>query len=179
MKTPPAAGASGPRPRLKRSVRMLPLADIHSYWNTAFMEGNKKVETEQSAENGRPIRFLRFIALFLFLPIVLFMNACSLVMTERGDTTSSGILTAEVTLMNAGAMADYSGVVWVFPKYFPRIWPLDLLVGCRALMFESDPSIELRWTQSSLVIEHDAFAYPPAKVERCYGRAIALRERIP
>ncbi len=107
------------------------------------------------------------------------MNACSLVTTERRDATSSGLLTAEVSLLNAGAMADYSGVIWVFPKYFPRVWPFDLLVGCRALMFESDPRIDLTWTRSTLVIEHDPFAFPATKLDRCYGRAITLRERIP
>ena len=139
----------------------------------------KSAEENQSGVSGVTTRVLRFVALFLLLSVIVLMNACSLVMTERRGSASSGILTAEVTLLNGGAMSDYSGAVWVFPKYFPRVWPLDLIVGCRALMFQSDPRVDVTWTQSALVIEHDPFTYPATKVDRCYGRAIMLRERMP
>ena len=75
-------------------------------------------------------------------------------------------------------MLDYSGAVWVLPQYFPRIWPLDVIVGCRALVFESDPRINLSWDDQALVIEHDPFAYPVVKQDRCYGHEVVLQERL-
>ena len=119
----------------------------------------------------------RAITLFVLLPVILLMNACSLVIEEKRDAASSGFLTAKVILLNGGAMSDYNGAVWVLPRYFPRVWPLDLLVGCRALMFESDPRIDLVWEGSTLVIEHDPFAYPVSRQSRCYGRAAQFKER--
>ncbi len=124
-----------------------------------------------------PLRVLRAVTLYVLFPIILLMNACSLVMEEQRDVASSGFLTAKVILLNGGAMSDYLGAVWVLPQYFPRVWPLNLLVGCRALSFESDPRIDLTWEGSTLAIEHDPFAYPVSKKERCYGRIIKLTER--
>jgi hypothetical protein len=144
------------------------------------MQGPRSAEQEsKSGVSGLTVRMLRFVVVFLLFPAIIVMNACSLSTTERSHSTGSGMLTAEVALLNVGAMSDYSGAVWVFPKYFPRVWPLDLLVGCRALMFESDPRIDLTWSHSALVIEHDPFAYPAIKVDRCFGRTITLRERAP
>lgn len=122
---------------------------------------------------------LRSVTLFVLLPFILLMNTCGLAMEEQRDAASSGGLTAKVILLNAGAMSDYSGAVWVLPRYVPRIWPLDLLVGCRALLFESDPRVDVAWQGSTLTIEHDPFVYPVTTEDRCYGRAIRLRERQP
>ena len=135
--------------------------------------------TEEGGRRSLPMRVLRALTLFVLVPIIVLMNACSLAMEEQGDAASSGALTAKVILLNAGAMSDYSGAVWVLPQYFPRIWPLDLLVGCRALLFESDPRVDVAWEGSTLTIEHDPFAYPVTTERRCYGRAIKLRERQP
>lgn len=124
-----------------------------------------------------PGKVLRALTLFVLFPFILLMNACSLVMSEQRDAASTGMLTAKVILLNGGAMSDYAGAVWVLPRYFPRVWPLDLLVGCRALVFESDPSISLEWEGPILAIEHDPFAYPATKQDSCYGHTITFRER--
>ena len=125
------------------------------------------------------MRVLRALTLFVLFPIILLMNACSLAMEEQHDTANSGLLAAKVILLNGGAMSDYEGVVWVLPQYFPRVWPLAQLVGCRALMFKSDPRADVAWEGSTLTIEHNPFAYPVTTEDRCYGRAIRLRERQP
>ena len=100
-------------------------------------------------------------------------------MEEQHDTANSGLLAAKFILLNGGAMSDYEGVVWVLPQYFPRVWPLAQLVGCRALMFKSDSRVDFAWQGSTLTIEHDPFAYPVTTEDRCYGRAIRFRERLP
>jgi hypothetical protein len=123
------------------------------------------------------MRVLRALSLFVLFPFILLMNACGLVIDEKGDIATSGMLTAEVTLLNGGAMADYSGAVWMLPRYFPRVWPFDVLVGSRALMFQSDPRIDLSWEGLTLAIEHDPFAYPVTTQDRCYGRSVKLRQR--
>jgi len=132
-----------------------------------------------SGQGGRrfPMRVLRALTLFVLIPIIIMMNACSLLMEEQRDVATSGSLTAKVILLNGGAMANYSGAVWVLPRYLPRVWPFDLLVGCRALIFQSDPAIDLTWEGSTLVIEHAPFAYPGTAQDRCYGRNLKLRER--
>ena len=135
--------------------------------------------TPERGRRGIPIRVLRALTLFVFFPIILLMNGCGLMMEEQRDAATSGSLTAKVILLNAGAMSDYAGAVWVFPRYFPRIWPLDSLVGCRALMFDSDPRVDVAWEGSTLTIKHDPFAYPVTMRDRCYGRAIKLQERRP
>lgn len=124
-------------------------------------------------------RVLQVLTWFVLLPFFLLMNACSLAMEEERDAASSGLLTAKVILINGGAMSDYEGVVWVLPQYFPRVWPLTQLVGCRALMFKSDPRVDVAWEDASLMIEHDHFAYPITTADRCYGREIRLLERQP
>ena len=120
---------------------------------------------------------LKVITLWLLLPVIVLMNGCSMMMTEHRDTKSSGWLTASVTLTNAGAMSSYTGYVLVLPRYFPSIWPLDGLVGCKALDFESDPDVKIDWEGSSLVINHDTFATPAIKSDKCYGRGVLFRER--
>jgi hypothetical protein len=120
---------------------------------------------------------LRALTLFVLFPIILLMNACSLIISENGDAASSGMLTAKVIILNTGAMSDYLGAVWVYPKYFPRVWPLDLLIGCQALQFESDPRVDVEWQGTMLLITHDPFAYPVTQQRRCYGHPIILRER--
>lgn len=122
---------------------------------------------------------LRALTVFVLFPFILLMNACGLAMEEQRDAASSGFLSAKVVLLNGGAMSDYEGDVWVLPRYFPRVWPLAQLVGCRALMFKSDPRVDVAWEGSTLTIEHDRFAYPVTAQNRCYGRAIRLRERQP
>ena len=134
-------------------------------------------DTEDRNRTRSPMRVLRALTLFVLFPFMLLMNACSLVMSEQRDAASTGMMTAKVILLNGGALSDYAGAVWVLPRYFPRVWPLDLLVGCRALMFDSDPSISLAWEGSILAIEHDPFAYPVTKQNSCYGHAIRFRER--
>ena len=123
------------------------------------------------------MRVLRSLLLFVLFPVILLMNACSFVFTEQRDVASSGMLTAKVILVNPGAMSDYTGTVWILPRYTPRVWPLDLLVGCRALSFDSDPRIRLAWEGLTLAIEHDRFTSPAIGPNRCYGRATMLRQR--
>jgi hypothetical protein len=123
------------------------------------------------------VRIVRAITLFGILPLFLLANACSALLQEQRGRASSGFLTARVMLVNPGAMSDYVGSVWVLPRYTPRIWPFDLLLGCPALTFESDPRIEVEWESKGLVIVHDAFAYPVHKRDRCYGRSIRFEER--
>ena len=120
---------------------------------------------------------LRRLILFLLISIVLLMNGCGLIMYERRDTKISGWLAADVILFNPGAMSDYSGSVWVYPKIVPRIWPLDGIVGCQALHFESDPGIQVSWQGSVLTVEHDRFVSQVTKRNKCYGRLITFRER--
>ena len=120
---------------------------------------------------------LRGFMLFVLFPIILLGNACSLIFSEQRDAASSGFLTAKVMLLNPGAMSDFSGDVWVLPQYFPPIWPFDLLVGCRALSFDSDPRVEVEWDASTLVINHDPFTKPVTQQSHCYGRPIILRKR--
>ena len=120
---------------------------------------------------------LRRLFLFMLMPFVLLMNTCSMIMDDIQDTTSSGALSADAVLLNGGAMSDYSGAVWVHPRFLPRIWPLYQMVSCRALVFESDPSIQLRWIGKTLQIEHDRFVSEVIKNGRCYGRTVVFRER--
>ena len=120
---------------------------------------------------------LRWLTLFVLLPVVLLMNACSAITDERQDTATSGGLAADAILVNMGAMSDYSGAVWVRPRFFPRIWPLYQMVGCRALLFESDPRIQLHWIGTTLQVEHDPFVSEVIKNPRCYGRTVTFRER--
>lgn len=141
------------------------------------MTGSEEAGEDQNGASGPTMRVIRILTLFVLLPIFLLMNACSLIISEQRDTTSSGMLTAKVILLNAGAMSDYSGAVWVLPRYFPPVWPLEQIVGCRALMFESDPRIKLTLERSTLTIEHDPFVYPATGREDCYGRTVTLRER--
>lgn len=123
------------------------------------------------------VQGMRGLLLFVILPIILLMNGCSLMISEQRDAASSGMLTSKVVLINPGAMSDYDGSVWVLPRYFPPVWPLDVLVGCRALDFHSDPRIDVEWEGSTLAIRHDPFTYPVAKRHRCYGRAVTFQER--
>ena len=123
------------------------------------------------------MRFVRGVIFFLLLPIIILMNACSLVSQEQRDIAESGFLTAKVILTNPGAMSDYSGSVWVLPQYFPAVWPLDRIVGCRAVVFDSDPRISLSWDGPTLTIEHDRFVSQVTAQDRCYGRPIRLVER--
>lgn len=136
-------------------------------------------EDGQGSKTGPAMRVLRFLTLFVFFPIILPINACSLLVSEQRDAASSGMLTAKVILVNPGAMSSYSGSVWVLPRYFPPIWPLDKIVGCRALNFSSDPRIDVRWEDTTLIIQHDSFLYPATGQGRCYGRPIMLRQRLP
>lgn len=122
---------------------------------------------------------MRFILLFVILPIILLMNGCRLVIAEQGSAASSGALTAKTVLINVGAMCDYSGSVWVLPRYFPPVWPLDMFVGCQALDFHSDPRVDVVWEGSTLAIRHDLFIHPIAKRYRCYGRTVIFQERDP
>lgn len=124
-------------------------------------------------------RGMRFILLFVILPIILLMNGCRLVIAEQRNAASSGTLTAKTVLINVGAMSDYSGSVWVLPRYFFPVWPLDVLVGCQALEFHSDPRVDVVWEGSTLAIKHDPFVYPVAKRHRCYGRTVIFQERDP
>ena len=84
--------------------------------------------------DGQPFwrRGLWVVAIFILLPITVLINGCSILLDEQRNSTSSGWLTAKVIRSNPGAFSDYFGVVWVQPKYFPRVWPFDLLVSCRA-----------------------------------------------
>lgn len=123
------------------------------------------------------MKIVSAITLSVLLSFLLLMNGCSWVMSEQRAAASSGMLTARAILSNGGAMSDYSGAVWVMPRYFPRVWPLDLLVSCRPLMFESDPNISLHWAGQTLVIEHDPIAYPATKQSSCYGHPIQFRQR--
>ena len=141
------------------------------------MISGEETGTEQGGTIGTKVRVLRSLVLFVLFPIILLMNACSLVFTEQRDVASSGMLTAKVILLNPGAMSDYTGTVWILPRYLPNVWLLDLLVGCRALTFESDPRIALTWEGSTLAIDHDPFVSPVSKRDRCYGHLITLRER--
>ena len=73
-------------------------------------------------------------------------------------------------------MSDYTGYVLVLPRYFPSIWPFDLIVGCKALDFESDPDVTIDWVGPLLVVDHDTFAKPAIKNDKCYGRDVVLKE---
>ena len=57
------------------------------------------------------MRGMRSLLLFVLLPLILLMNGCSLMMSEQRDAASSGMLTAKVVLINAGAVSDYDGSV--------------------------------------------------------------------
>lgn len=139
---------------------------------------SSEAEGEPGSKSSPTVRVLRFFTHFVLFPVILVMNGCSLLVSEQRDASSSGMLTAKVILVNPGAMSSYSGSVWVLPRYFPPIWPLDKIVGCRALNFSSDPRIDVTWEGSTLVIEHDPFAYPATRLDRCYGRRIMLSERL-
>lgn len=139
----------------------------------------REAEYEKGGGRGVVMRLLRLFTLFVLVPVILLMNTCSLVFSEQRDAASSGMLIAKVILVNPGAMSDYSGGVWVLPRYVPPIWPLDAILGCRALDFTSDPQVEVEWEETILVVEHDPFVVPATRKELCYGRAIMLKERLP
>lgn len=139
----------------------------------------RKAEYENGGGRSVVMPLLRLFTLFVLVPVILLMNTCGLVFSEQRDAASSGMLTAKVILVNPGAMSEYSGGVWVLPRYVPPIWPLDAILGCRALDFASDPQIEVEWEETILVVEHDPFFVPATRKERCYGRAIMLKERLP
>lgn len=120
---------------------------------------------------------LRVLTFFVLFPVIILMNACGLLVSENTDAANSGRLTAVVVLYNPGAMSDYSGTVWVLPRYFPSVWPLDVMIGCRALDFGSDPRVDVEWKDSALLIHHDPFLRSAVKRHRCYGRDIILKER--
>ncbi len=131
-------------------------------------------------EDGRRLwlRRLRAVAVYVLLPIAVLMNGCSILIDEQRNSARSGWLMAKVIRSNPGAFSDYFGVVRVQPRYFPNVWPFDLVVSCRALSFKSDPNVRVKWEGEALVIEHDAFPYPLiARKDRCYGRPIVLRQR--
>ena len=109
--------------------------------------------------------------------VLLIMNAFNLLGVDRSESASSGFLTARTTLYNFGAVSDYEGNVVVLPRFFPRIWPFDLWIGCRALDFESDPRVSVSWSGDMLVITHDSFDLPVDVATSCYGRQIVLQQR--
>jgi hypothetical protein len=125
----------------------------------------------------RITKVLKVITLWLLIPVIVLVNGCSMMMEEHRDTESSGWLTARVTLINAGATADYTGYVLVLPRYFPSIWPFDLIVGCKALDFESYPDVKIDWVGPLLVVSHDTFAMPAIKNDECYGHSVVFKER--
>lgn len=108
---------------------------------------------------------------------LLLMNGINLLGVDRSERASSGLLTARTTLYNFGATTDYAGNVMVLPRFFPRIWPFDFWIGCRALDYESDPRVSASWSGDALVITHDRFDFPAEVEATCYGRPIILRQR--
>lgn len=123
------------------------------------------------------LKALLYVLLGLVGAVLLLMNGLNLMGVDRTDSSSSGLLTARATLYNFGATTDYAGNVYVLPRFFPRLWPFDMWIGCRALDFESDPRVAVWWQGDVLVVEHDRFDFPPEAEARCYGRKVVLRER--
>lgn len=81
---------------------------------------------------------------------------------------------------NNNECGSYDGLHWLcagVTAIFPSIWPFDLIVGCKALDFESDPNVRIDWADSILVVTHNTFAKPAIKTDKCYGRAVVFKER--
>lgn len=122
-------------------------------------------------------KIVRFTVFLVILPLILTLNACGMIFTETRGTARFGNLTAEIVMINPGAMSTYSGSVQVSRRYVPRIWPLSFYTHCSAIEFESDPNVEITWENGELIVAHDRFAYPPITKDVCYGRKIILNQR--
>ena len=138
---------------------------------------DRDLHTDDEPTRSRIAWGIRNLGLFAVLPFILLMNACSLIMVEETGRATSQALVAKSVLVNGGAMTNFKGSVEVMPRYTPPIWPLNVLVSCRALDFESDPNIAMRWERDALVITHDPLDFPVHTTSRCYKRTIILENR--
>ena len=66
--------------------------------------------------------------------------------------SSTGLLEARVQMTDCGATSGFSRVVWIKPRYMPD----SQLVSCRAVIFEQQPNVALKWTDDGLKIYHDS-----------------------
>lgn len=68
-------------------------------------------------------------------------------------------------MTDCGATSGFSRVVWVKPRFAPD----SQIVSCRAVIFEEQPKVTLKWLQEGLKIEHDAKAAEIRQTkDQCY-----------
>lgn len=111
------------------------------------------------------------------IPPILLANGCRLVMREELSSASDGWLTTHLVRDDPGAWDDISSGVQLLPRFFPQIWPFDVLVGCSALNYASDPDVSVHWGRQRLIIEHSPFTGWHEQTATCFDRPINLRER--
>ena len=57
-------------------------------------------------------------------------------------------------MTDCGATSGFSRVVWIKTRFAPD----SNALSCRAVIFEEQPKVALKWLQKGLKIEHDAKA---------------------
>ena len=98
------------------------------------------------------------LLVFLGVPSCVALNwlddtMCETTIYQRA-TSPSGLLEARVQMTDCGATSGFSRVVWVKPRFAPD----SQVVSCRAVIFEEQPKVDLKWLQEGLEIKHDAKA---------------------
>ena len=98
------------------------------------------------------------LLVFLGVPSCVALNwlgdaMCETTIYQRAISLS-GFLEARVQMTDCGATSGFSRVVWVKPRFAPD----SQIVSCRAVIFEEQPRVTLKWLQEGLKIEHDAKA---------------------
>jgi hypothetical protein len=98
------------------------------------------------------------LLVFLVVPSCVALNwlgdaMCETTIYQRA-ISPSGFLEARVQMTDCGATSGFSRVVWIKPRFAPD----SQLVSCRAVIFEEQPKVALKWLQERLKIDHDAQA---------------------
>jgi hypothetical protein len=116
------------------------------------------------------------LSLFIGIPGCMALNwledtMCKTTIYDRA-VSPTGLLEARVQMTDCGATSGFSRVVWVKPRYMPD----SQIVSCRAVIFEEQPNVALRWSDDGLKIAHDSpseFIREP-KVQ-CYFTLVVIK----
>lgn len=96
---------------------------------------------------------------------------CETTIYDRA-VSSTGLLEARVQMTDCGATSGFSRVVWVKPRFMPD----SQLVSCRAVIFEEQPKVALRWSDNGLKIYHNSpvefIRMPKAQ---CYFTSVVVK----
>lgn len=98
------------------------------------------------------------LLVFLGVPSCVALNwlgdaMCETTIYQRA-VSPSGFLEARVQMTDCGATTGFSRVVWVKPRFAPD----NQIVSCRAVIFDEQPKVVLKWSQYGLKIDHNAQA---------------------